>query len=301
MIRNVYNMKLDELLKDASVVIKAPGEHHHARQGWLQLDCPFCGKNSSKFHMGLNTNGGYFNCYRCGKLDRTDVVAALLDVTPAKASRLLKDVHFTFARSRDSYAVSKGTLRLPSGIVPLMKQHREYLRKRGFSPSEIVEQWKVQGIGISARLGWRLFIPIIYRGKTVSWTTRSIGNHSLRYISANRNQEETNHKTLLYGEDFCTTSICICEGPISAWAIGPGAVATCGLGFTQPQLVRMSRYPRRYICFDAERQAQRRAHKLADSLSAFPGSTANIVLETGKDPAECDPSEKKEIQMIIAS
>lgn len=295
-------MKLEELLRDEGVRIMRPGEHHHARQGWLQLDCPFCGKGSSKFHMGLSMNGGTFVCYKCGKLDRLQTIAALLDVTDRRAISMLKGVSYsTEANPRQSAANPRHSLVLPKGRGELKKAHVDYLRKRGFDVAELVRIWKIEGIGGFVPLQWRIFIPMFLNGKMVSWTTRAISKEAkLRYISAGATQEIVNHKTLLYGEDLCGNTICIVEGPISAWAIGPGAVATCGLGFTRPQLTRMAKYPRRLVCFDSERTAQRRAKQLCDALSVFPGTTENILLDA-KDPAESSPKEIKSLRMIIRS
>lgn len=292
-------MNMEEFLVENGVQIVRHGEHHHTRPGWVQLDCPMCGVNSHRYHLGLNTSGGYFNCYKCGKLDRVDVVSTLLSVPPAKAAGMLRGVERQVAVSSPSKAVSRGKLVLPLGIRPLGQRHREYLESRRFDPDEIIEIWQVRAI-IKPPFNRRIFIPIFAKdGEMVSWTTRSIDPMAhLRYISAKSSQEIYNHKTLLYGEHLCEDAICICEGPISAWAIGPGAVATCGLGYTQPQLVRMSKYRKRYVCFDAEPQAQRRAKKLCDSLSAFSGFTKNILL-SAKDPAECSSKERREIKKLI--
>jgi DNA primase len=84
-------------------------------------------------------------------------------------------------------------------------------------------------------------------------------------------------------------------------AIGPGAVATFGVNYTQEQAAKIARYPVRVICFDSESQAQKQAKKLLDTLTPLPGETHNIVLESGKDPAECDPSEIAELRAKFLS
>ena len=190
----------------------------------------------------------------------------------------------------------KGKLIIPKGVERLEFSHIHYLQKRGFIPSKLVKLWKIQGIGISSQLPWRIFIPIFYHGKMVSWTTRSISNSKkvTRYISASTKEELMPHKSLLYGEDYARQSVIITEGPFDTWKIGPGAVATLGTGYSNNQAFRMTSYPKRAICFDNEKEAQKRAKKLCDDLSVFPGETYNIQLDA-KDAATAN---EKEIKLL---
>jgi len=80
----------------------------------------------------------------------------------------------------------------------------------------------------------------------------------------------------------------ICEGPVDAWALGPGGVATCGVGYTAAQRAAASRYPVRVACFDSEPDAQQRAEVLCAELSVMPGQTMLWRLESGKDAATAD-------------
>lgn len=182
----------------------------------------------------------------------------------------------------------RGALIIPKGVGPLSKQHRDYLTdERKFKVSELERLWEIKGIGLHASLSWRVFIPIFYLGTMVSWTTRSIRDDTdRRYWSADPKDEAINHKELLYGEDYCRSTIVVVEGPTSVWRIGPGATCTFGTTFTGEQVEKISKYSRRVVCFDDEREAQRQANELCSALEVFPGETLNIVLEGGKDPDE---------------
>lgn len=277
-------MSLLENLQDAGINYVSEGEHKHARPGWVQLDCPFCGKNSQKYHLGYSLSGNYFNCWKCGGHHAVPVLAELLDISFKKAEKLWKSTEPIGYEVEDR----RGTLVLPKGIKKLQPAHIKYLKSRGFSKAD-AKLWQVQGIGLAAKLAWRLFIPIHYRGEVVSWTTRAIGrNVEMRYLSASAEQEAINHKHLLYGEDFVDHAVVCVEGPLDAWKIGPGAVASCGTGFSAQQVLRLSKYPIRVICFDTEVVAQRRAEALADQLAAFPGETYNVVLDAEDAAAASD-------------
>lgn len=194
-------------------------------------------------------------------------------------------------------AKHRGSISYPAGLQPLSGPYRRYLAGRGFDPDAIVDLWGVQATGPVGRLAWRLWIPIHLNGRVVSWTTRMIGSgEGQRYISAAPEQEEVNHKELLYGEDHAGHAVVVVEGPVDVWAIGPGAVAILGLMTTPQQIERIGRYPVRAICTDAEPAALRRAERLADVLQHYPGSTDVIELETGSDPADADPDEMREIR-----
>lgn len=286
-------MDLREVLGSNGIDYKEAGQHHHARSGWIQIDCPFCGPSSRKYHLGYNISNAYFNCWSCGPHSVFEVLRELTGL----GTKDIKDVSKNLARNKvETVASKRGKLKIPFHVGKLKEAHKFYLINiRGFCPSILEKQWRIGGISFNLKLPWRIFIPIHYKGNVVSWTTRAIRPNDLRYFSASEEQEILNHKHLLYGEDYCRHSICCVEGPTDAWAIGPGAVATLGTGFSMEQVKKLSRYPVRGICFDASRAAQKRAQQLIDLLSIYPGVTYNFELETGEDPAS---AKKSEIDLI---
>lgn len=267
-------MDIVDVLREAGVETHTEGSH--TRPGWVQFDCPLC---EGHLYMGFNTVGKYCNCWRCGPQKLMPVLQKLLKRPYPELVALVASLAPMPQVKRDS-----GVLRLPSGVKPMGAVHRKYLRQRGYNPKRIEQLWGVQGIGANHRLQWRLFIPIHYKGEIVSWTTRSISDEvQTRYVSASLEQESRPHKSLLYGEDFARHSCIVVEGPFDVWRIGPGAVGTCGVGFSRAQVLKMSKYSVRVICFDNEPRAQKRANDLCDILSVFNGDTYNVVL-SGKDP-----------------
>jgi len=291
-------MTFTEIL-DEYEIETAPEGHHHSRQGWVQFDCPKCGKDSGKFHMGYSLDGGYCNCWSCGFADIVGVLQELTDLPFHKIKELLKDIDVEYV---DVVRV-KGKLTLPKGIKPLseLKQHKKYLKERRFKWQKLDRLWNIQGLEIASDYAWRLFIPIIYHGEVVSWTTRTISSDPTitRYLSSPPEKEAINHKELLYGEDYARQAIVIVEGPTDVWRIGPGAVATMGVGYSQAQVNRMLRFPIRAICFDSEPTAQKRAKELRNALLGLGGDTCNIVLETGKDAGDASWKEVRDIRNEI--
>lgn len=288
-------MNFQQILEKYNVEFKTIGQHHHAREGWIQFDCPFCGPNSRKYHAGYSIDGNYCNCWKCSNHGLVNTLMALIDEPYSVCSNLLNTIDRPRSRhvQRDEW---RGRLQIPLGVDALQEPHKRYLACRGFDPEQIALFWGVQGIGLAKDLSWRLWIPVHYQGDIVSWTTRTIGQKGKRYISASPDQEKRSLKSLLYGADYARHTAIVCEGPTDVWRLGPGAIATLGLSYSMGQLIRISEYPIRVICFDNEKEAQKRARKLAADLSICPGETYVLRLESGGDVADADSGEVNEIR-----
>jgi hypothetical protein len=286
-------MEITDVLDRCGVPYRTAGSHHHARDGWVQMDCPWCGLGTEKFHLGYALSSGACHCWKCGKHSVREVLVEYLGVSFGKAKELLSGVNETYTAKEIN---RPKTALIPDGVVGLQKAHRQYLRSRGYDPRVIAAVWGVGGFGPVGPLKHRLYIPIKYKAQTVSWTTRAIGDAGLRYVSASEEEESIGHKSLLYGEDYARGSIIVHEGPLDVWATGMGAVAVCGTGYTSAQVNRLSKYPVRVLCFDSEPVAQERARALADDLSGFAGETYVVTLETGSDAGEAHPDELAELR-----
>ncbi len=275
-------MKITELLEQYNIPI-APTGHHHGRPGWVQIDCPFCGEESHSWHMGYSLEGRYFNCWKCGYHTAAQVISKLTGLSITKSTRLLYKLEIV----EEKIAVkTTGQYKPPQGVRDLMRIHKQYLDSRGFHWPTLIKFWNIRGIGVSRDLPWRIFIPIYYRGKPVSWTARALSDSDgvLRYKSAAPEEEFVEHKTILYGSDYARVSTIVVEGPTSVWRLGLGATATFGTDFTQAQVKQIAKFQIRAICFDNEPIAQQQAKKLCNLLSPLPGETYNICLDC-KDPA----------------
>ena len=283
-------MTFPELLGEFGVPC-AEENDSHTRPGWINFPCPFCGRGGSAFHLGFNVNSGYCNCWKCGGHKTVNVLMEVSGKPYRECKRLIDGMDPLRSTPKIAHT---GRLTLPKGLTPMQPAHRRYLTKRNHNPKEIEQLWNVQGIGIASYLTWRLFIPIIHDGSPISWTTRTIGNSEPRYINAKTSEEALSIKSILYGEDYCKHTIIVCEGVFDAWRIGPGATATMGVGYSQAQILRISKYPRRVVCFDNSFHAQTRAKELCRSLMCFPGETVRVNL-SGDDP---DTSPIEEIEEL---
>ena len=283
-----------ELLEEHGIDFKQVGEHKNVRSGFVGVDCPYCGPGSQKYHLGISIESGYASCWQCGYHDLSKVLTQLI------GRRIDRKTLESFRKGKlPTEHPDIRPIRLPTGRSPLALVHRRYLAGRGLDADLVASRWGLEGIGIHAILGWRIFIPVHLNGRIVSWTTRSIGDHPVRYMSANSERDGGMPiKDLLYGEDFARHTVVVVEGPADAWKIGPGAAATFGIAFSQEQVVRLSRFPVRVVCFDAEPQAQRAARRLCEALQVFPGETLRVILPSG-DPGEASDTEIMKIRQTF--
>lgn len=292
-------MEIEDFFKQYNVDFRGVGEHHHVTVGWINVDCPDCSPRSGKFRLGWNQRYRYFNCWLCGKLPTKETLAELSALSVREVNKLFKDIE---ADLTDPIRVKRGKLVYPAGIGPLFTPHKDYLRERGFSPGEIESKWHVKGIGhMSPYHAWSIWIPIEADGDIVSWTLRYIGEHSKRYHTAEPHQEKVFHKEVLYGEHHCKHSCIVVEGPTDAWKIGPGAVATLGVKYTRAQMLAISRFPKKYVCFDSSKDAQRIANGLCAELSALDKEgyeTHNIQLDS-EDPGSASNREIAQLRRLL--
>lgn len=287
-------MQLRAIFQEYNIDYREPGSTPHVRGDWLGLICPWCG-TGGKYGLGINERSYAASCWKCGIHKIGDVLKELTGEPWWKIKELLGDRESFFHKETPK----QGVLKLPEGLRPLSSIHKKYLRNRGFDPDELVKLWGLQCTCLTPQLPWRIFIPVVYRGETISWTTRSLASNGVRYVNASSSEEKLSLKSMLYGEDYCRHALIVVEGPTDVWRIGPGAVATMGVKYTPEQVIKISHYPYRFICFDNEPGAQRQARKLMWELSVFPGKTKNLILETGKDAGEADIKEIKEIRKLV--
>lgn len=260
-------------------------------RGWVDLTCPLCGGAG---YLGWFLEWGRARCWRCGTLDPAETLVALTGAGIGEVRSFLRDRTSPVVQDRPL-----GRLELPRGLGPLLSPHRKYLKSRGFDPDELMSVWGVQGIGLAHKLAWRIFIPITEGGKTLSWTTRSIAATEPRYLSASAKQEAVPKAELVLGADKCRHAIAVVEGPLDAFRLGPGAGATMGVGYSQAQVAKIAQFPVRVVVFDSESKAQQQARAMCEELSLYPGTTRNVVLDSGKDPSRASDKEVRQLRKLL--
>lgn len=199
--------------------------------------------------------------------------------------------------------VRKRTLSMPPDThalcAPQCGPHRKYLRSRNFDPDALAEEWDLLGIGtFGGKWAWRIFIPLIdpegyaigYQGRAISETV------SPKYLTLESENSIASPKSILYGEHQVQgDAVIVVEGATDVWRLGPGAVATLGVDWSPEQANKLRSYDRRFILFDKDRVAQKRARELANWLASAPGRT-EVITGLATDPANMAAGEVAELR-----
>ncbi len=136
----------------------------------------------------------------------------------------------------------------------------------------------------------RIIVPIHYDGRMVSYQGRDVtGLQQERYKACARAQEAVPHKELLYGMDYLTQNrIIVCEGILDVWRMGPGAVCTFGVGYTQRQFLLLCEFPRVVLLYDMDTHGRQAAKVLGYNLETM-GSEVWIPEYDASDPDSLTP------------
>lgn len=268
--------------------VKLANDHHipltykgaHTTRGWVQTNCPMC-DGSSGFHLGFHLARGSFNCWRCGFLKKLDVVQAMLRLDAHEARNLLKRYDDgKVLRNKRVVTVRKRKIRPPAQAGALGKAHRSYLKTRGFGPA-VVERWGLLGTNhLGDAWAWRVVFPMRNaKGVTVAWIGRAIHEETEpRYLVSKDEDCLEDPHSFVYGLDQVEgDSVVVVEGATDVWNMGPGAVGMLGIDWRVGKARKLLDFHNRYILFDPEPAAQRRAEKLASWLSYYPGNTEVIT------------------------
>jgi hypothetical protein len=239
--------------------------------------------------MGYNLEGGYFSCWKCGKKSLWDVVGRLLKTTDINTiKREIAQFQIQGRHEAPVVVERKKDITPPPGTGVMVKQHRWYLLTRLFSPKQLERDWGLLGTQhLSGPWNWRVIIPVMNKDRRiVAYQGRSIVTDAEpKYRFTPDEDWLENPKGVLYGEHLADDAVIVVEGCTGAWRLGPGAVATMGINWHAEQVEKLRHYKRRFVLFDPEPQAQRRATGLANALSVFPGET-EVLSGFNKQPGE---------------
>ena len=274
-------------------------EHHHATAGHVQVHCPFC--DDRNYHLGLRLDGQVGNCWRCGGHNGIAALAKLLRLPYREIEQLLSPMPKPETRKRkqidDDYILP---VHLPSGTGLMQIRHKRYLTDRGFDPDTLEADYGLLGTGPLGPCKYRIILPIVRRGITISYTGRDItGRASARYKTCPASDETFPAKSWLYDLDRCDGAkrILVVEGPTDAWRMGKGAVATFGIAWTWAQAELLSRFPTVFVMFDPEERADAQAEKLIEALSMLGVETEIISFPDGaNDPGSLPDDEAKKMR-----
>lgn len=286
-------MNIIEFYRDNSIET-APEGHKHSRDGWINIECPFCTGENPGYHLGYNVDGNYFYCWRCGGKMIWQVISKLLNVSKKEAIQIIASYGGKTHIKQPNVIIRRKAFKLPSGTGVMEKRHKKYLEKRNFDADWLEKTWGLLGSGPISKLDdtdykHRIIIPFYWNGKIVTFQGRDITDkHKKKYLACPKEREVIHHKDILFGdfkENRDRQVGLIVEGVFDVFRLGVNSYATMGIEWTRKQCRVISQmFERTFILFDPERQAQEQAQKLASELR-FRGKESQVI-KLDKDPGE---------------
>jgi len=266
--------------------------------GWITVACPFCPEGEK--HLGYNKSSGHFNCWKCGWHPAVDVIMKLSSISFREAKSVMEQYDSVVRSEPRKIERMKQSCSLPSGLHRMEERHRKYLAKRGFRPGALEKDWGLMATDILGPYKHRIFIPVYYRGRIVTFQTRDVtGKSERRYLACNEREEEISIKDVLYGYDEASRLafpfVVLVEGVPSVWKLGPGrAVASFGMEVSSKQTSLLSKFKRVAVALDRGATERKRALKLAYRLDSLGVETVVADFPEGKkDPSELSSSQVK--------
>ncbi len=238
---------------------------------WLRSWCPICAEergDRGRANFGLNTETGWWHCFRCGKAGKRKgwQCAEVQEVAPVEPAGI------------------------PQGFLPLVGEALTskslapavaYLRKR-----KVLELAETVGIGacLHGRYAGRVVVPIHTASQQwAGWVSRAWGKSDCPYLYPKmpRAQLLFNAAAL---EVATSRPVCVVEGVFDALALWPDAVAV--LGKPSAWQIRQLAHAKRPVCAVMDGDAWEEGAALALELMILGQTAGSIRLPAKKDPDE---------------
>lgn len=266
--------------KDTLILDAISGRRPNSK-GRIRANCPMCmlvtGKTDRKQCLDLNTNGGWWKCYRCSSSGR--VSAMPFDLSTVQQEGRKEE--------------EKPPVVMPEGFVPLWKAEGKaaittkpalrYLETRRISP-EMVAAARI-GACVRGPFAGRIVIPIYRGGKLAGYVGRAWQKKVERKYMYNAGFERA---ITLYNEDalYVTTAepVLIVEGVFDTFPFWPHACAV--LGKPSEDQIKMMVNARRPIAIVLDGDAHREGAALAMGLRRHGKRVVSLRLNAGVDPDE---------------
>lgn len=273
--------------------------------GWISINCCMgCGDNSN--HGAFEIKTGRYSCFRCGTHWAIKAIANLTNTSFNQAKKIQKKYsdHIYIDKKQQPDHIYINKITFPSGTQQLTKKAKEYLIGRDFDPEYLAKEWGLMSTGNTGEYKFCILAPIYLNGRLISYQCRDITDKATTpYRPCHIDQSVYNFEYSLYGIDKAINRLdksnkrkCIVvEGITDVWRLGPGAVATFGINFTNQQISLLKKsFDEIFILFDPEDIAQEKADQIYNLLRGFGKKVEVFTLESG-DPGSLPDNEAKKI------
>ncbi len=290
---------------DAKGIAYSPPGSKNVGKDSIGISCPFCGDHaySGDNHLGIQLGNKVFSCWICGKTGGIfNLVMKLEDCSFKQAVYTLSkyvyyDVSFADKDADVAILNPNSTVSLPSQAKKeLLDIHRKYLLGRGFDPEYTFNKYDLYCNGMVGNWKFRLIIPVYYKRKMVTYTSRDITEKAQnKYIHLDNDHSIIPIKQTLYNVGRAMDIAVVVEGVADVWNIGDGAIGLWGKKATPKQMKQLVNFKKVFVMLDSD--AEEQTEKLAHDIGGFT-DTEIIELDEG-DPGDLTKEEIKYLRKQI--
>lgn len=303
-------MDIEQLLRDLNIPYIVEG-HKHSTAGWVNVHCPFC-PGSQDFHLGIHTESGAANCWRCGSHSTVETISKILHISNKQARDFLaKYQQNASTKFRvDEPRVNIHPFKYPNRCQNLNMAGRKYLKSRRYNSKQVEQEWNLMQTPPVSYLdktdyGNRIIAPIYWKGEVVSFQGRDItGTHKRKYLACPSGREKIKHAHIVYGHPDTlghTDTLILVEGIFDVWRLGKMAACTFGTSTKIEQILNLKSLADNFIVlYDSEPTAQEQARQLAIKLKALGKRTHIATLDDG-DPGDMKQDEADKLVVELLS
>lgn len=288
-------------LEDRGIAYSTEGKN--VTQGWINVQCPWCGDPSQ--HLGISPSN-LLNCWRCGK--HGPVINLVMEIENCSYRDVLAIIEEfqtytprSFKEEVQDRIETDGKNILPPEMKELQPLHRNYLEGRGFDPDFLTEKYRLGACYLTGEYRYRIIVPVIMAEKVVNFTGMDVtGQAKMKYKNCKNDASLIPMKHVLYNIDTVRDTALVVEGVTDVWRIGDGTVAVMGMEYTQEQvrLLYTKGVKKVIVMFDEGPMERKKAGRLADALSVLLPVVEVIELNSG-DPADLSDEEVRELREEI--
>lgn len=307
---NFQDFDLIQFLQDYHIGYSETGKN--IGRDWIGIEeCPYCGALNN--HLGININSKAFKCHVCGKkgwLLKFICIQLKVSFDQAKsiAKRYLTEPREIPYRERGK----KVTFPKPM-TLDMPKMAKQYLKRRGFNPQYLQEEYNLQFTtdssyltagDTSSNFSYRIIIPIMMNYELVSYTARDYTEQrEPRYRNPLIDTCVIPPASAIYNYDSLKQrgKAIIVEGIFDAWKLGGETVSVNGKVVTKEQVRYLSekRLEKAFVLFDDEKEDLKQAEDFANSLSGVVDNVEIVFLNSGGDPGELSSEEAIKVRMEL--
>jgi len=278
------NFSIEDYLTDSDIPFEAEGKNISA--GWIGTKCLFC--NDPSNHFGINLEGKFFNCWRCGASGSLYSLIKEIEGNPSRQViyEIIEKFQVPFLhRERKTPAPKTHLVKLPLLADNWPDLHIQFLKSRKHNPDSTIKKYDLKPSHSSAQIPWSIIVPFYLNSVLVTYVAiRLIREEGKpKYVNCPEKNSIITTKQTLYNIDSVKQgdSMLITEGILDVWRLGENAVGLMGKKITNAQFNMILEKDPRKVIIILDSDARKETEDLGNRLSSHGIIPVAVLLKKG--------------------